>query len=168
MWSKMERNWNWKTVFQMSLGGKFGTLVWCCFLPIDQKQQQNAYSSMNEHYSHSVWSTGKCMFSIWLFGVCQCQFLMWWCDAVNYLSQLLFATHYVQCLWVDRNMAFLKQHHIPILPLVVSRVGKWFGLNHGLNQLKLNAFVPLAGINSILPGLNRFKPVKTTGWHKSI
>ena len=28
--------------------------------------------------------------------------------------------------------------------------------------------MPLAGINSILPGLNRFKPVKTTGRHKSI
>ena len=45
------------------------------------------------------------------------------------------------------------------------RIGNWFkppGLNH------LTACVLLAGINSILPGLNRFKPVKTTGWHKSI
>ena len=41
------------------------------------------------------------------------------------------------------------------------RVGNCFkppGLNHGLNRLKLNEFMPLAGINSILPGLNRFKP----------
>ena len=41
------------------------------------------------------------------------------------------------------------------------RVGNWFkppGLNHGLNRLKLNEFMPLAGINSILPGLNRLKP----------
>ena len=54
---------------------------------------------------------------------------------------------------------------------VVTRVGNWFrppGLNHGLNRLKLNEFMPLAGIDSILPGLNRFKPVKTTGWQKSI
>ena len=60
----------------------------------------------------------------------------------------------------------------PLLPLTeLIRVGKWFkppGLNHGLNRLKLNALMPLAGINSILPGLNRFKLVKTTGWHKSI
>ena len=41
------------------------------------------------------------------------------------------------------------------------RVGNWFkppGLNHGLNRLKLNEFMSLAGINSILPGLNRLKP----------
>ena len=41
------------------------------------------------------------------------------------------------------------------------RVGKWFkppGLNHGLNRPKLNEFMPLAGLNSILPGLNRLKP----------
>ena len=51
--------------------------------------------------------------------------------------------------------------------LWLSRVGKWFK-PPGLNQLKLDEFMPLAGINSILPGLNRFKLVKTTGWHKSI
>ena len=52
-----------------------------------------------------------------------------------------------------------------------TRVGNWFkqpGLNHGLNRLKSKECMPLAGINSILPGLNWFKPVKTTGWHKSI
>ena len=48
------------------------------------------------------------------------------------------------------------------------RPGLATGLNHGLNRLKFNVFMPLAGINSFLPGLNRFKPVKTTGWHKSI
>ena len=44
---------------------------------------------------------------------------------------------------------------------VKTRVGNWLkppGLNHGLNRLKLNEFMPLAGINSILPGLNRLKP----------
>ena len=50
--------------------------------------------------------------------------------------------------------------------VITVRVGKWFkppGLNHGLNRLKLHKFMPLAGINSILPNLNRFKLVKTTG-----
>ena len=50
----------------------------------------------------------------------------------------------------------------------MSMAGLASGLNHGLNQLKLNELMPLAGINSILPGLNWFKLVKTTGWHKSI
>ena len=53
-----------------------------------------------------------------------------------------------------------------VVSLSCARVGNWFkppGLNHGLNRLEFNAFMPLAGINSNLPGLNRFKPVKTTG-----
>ena len=32
------------------------------------------------------------------------------------------------------------------------------GWQPGLNRLKLNSFMPLAGINSVLPGLNRLKP----------
>ena len=35
-----------------------------------------------------------------------------------------------------------------------------YKLLSGLNRLKLNAFMPLVGINSVLPGLNQFKPAK--------
>ena len=73
------------------------------------------------------------------------------------------------CLLQDLSCS-LPAPPIDPSPAVI-RVGNWFkppGLNHGLNRLKFNAFMPLAGINSNLPGLNRFKPVKTTGWHKLI
>ena len=43
------------------------------------------------------------------------------------------------------------------MPKDKNRVGKWFK-PPGLNRLKLHKSTPLSGINSILPGLNRFKP----------
>ena len=73
--------------------------------------------------------------------------------------------------YIILHMPFKVTHISYCSLLLLGRVGNWFkppGLNHGLNRLKFNKFMPLAGINSVLPGLNWFKPVNTTGWNKSI
>ena len=84
------------------------------------------------------------------------------------LAQLARTAHCIprewgECIWPYQSVLPPSEMS---LWRVVTRVGNW-SKPPGLNRLKLNEFMPLAVINSILPGLNRFKPVKTTCWHKS-
>ena len=63
-------------------------------------------------------------------------------------------------MWMRVIITWEKFISSQVLRKCCFRVGNWFKpphLNHGLNWLKLNAFMPLAGINSVLPSLNQLK-----------